>query len=502
MNDNGSSRTRTIVYWILALGAGLLGIYLGVLGYISSLDKTLIALSVGELRTALSGAGLSAVQTLRSAILYAAIAWLVVMVVALLRRQPPQRAVSRGWLAALAVGVTAKLVGELLFNPSLFAEIVVGGLQKGFIYALIALGYTMVYGVVKLINFAHGDFFMVGAFVSFYTTSKMNLHNMPGALYMRLTGAEAAPGWTLALGVFLIILISTAASAFLAVVVERVAYKPLRNAPRIAALITAIGVSFFLEYFSALDFSFGPDFVTYQRPFDLVRWDRANPNLALLILFLSLLLVAAAVQIAFWSLRRANRGGAVPALVENPYLNLLLRFGLLTGGAGSLYMGLTTVGVGVTNIQIIVMVASVVLLIILQYIVSQTRIGKAMRASAWDKPTARLMGINVDQVISFTFATGAALAGAASVLYAVAYPQIVWNMGIMPGLRAFVSAVLGGIGSIPGAFVGALIMGQAEELSAAFISTPMRDAIAFTVLIIVLIVKPTGIFGEPEGEKV
>ncbi|MBN1937498.1 MAG: hypothetical protein JW934_22765 [Anaerolineae bacterium] len=502
MNNNGTNRVNTVINWVLAFGAGLLGVYLGVLVFNSSLAKTLLAISEGELRTGLSGAGLAAVQTLRSAILYAAIAWLVVIVLALVRRKTPQQAVSRGWVTALAVGVTAKLVGELAFNPNLFAEIVVGGLQKGFIYALIALGYTMVYGVVKLINFAHGDFFMVGAFVSFYTTSKMNLHNLPGALYMGLTGTDAAPGWTLAIGVFLIILVSTLASAILAVVVERVAYKPLRNAPRIAALITAIGVSFFLEYFSALDFSFGPDFITYERPFDLVRWDTANPNMPLLVLFLALLLVSAAAQIAFWALRRANRNGAVPALVENPYLNLLVRFGLLAGGAGSLYMGLTAVGVGVTNIQIIVMVASVVLLIVLQYIVGQTKIGKAMRASAWDKPTARLMGINVDQVISFTFATGAALAGAASVLYAVAYPQIVWNMGIMPGLRAFVSAVLGGIGSIPGAFVGALIMGQAEELSAAFISTPMRDAIAFTVLIIVLIVKPTGIFGEPEGEKV
>jgi branched-chain amino acid transport system permease protein len=164
-------------------------------------------------------------------------------------------------------------------------------------------------------------------------------------------------------------------------------------------------------------------------------------------------------------------------------------------------MGLTILGIGVTNIQVLVMVVSILLLIVLQYVVRQTKIGRAMRASAWDKPTARLMGINVDQVISFTFALGAGLAGAASVLYAIAYPQLVWNMGLMPGLRAFVAAVVGGIGSIPGAFVGSLIMGQAEELSAAYISTPMRDAIAFTLLIIVLIVRPTGIFGEPEGEK-
>ena len=398
----------------------------------------------------------------------------------------------------LAAGVAIKLVGELLLNPSLFIDIVVGGLQKGFLYALIALGYTLVYGVVKLINFAHGDVFMVGAFASFYTISRLGIHQWPGSLYMQLVGGSEAPGWTLALGVFLVILVSTAVSAFLALIIERVAYKPLRNAPRIAALITAIGVSFFLEYFSALDFSFGPDFVTYQRPFALVRWDRTNMNTPLLALYLGLLVAGAVGQLVVW---RVGKRSQPPAILENAFLRLSLRFALLAGGFGSVYMSLTLLGVGVTNIQIIVMTASVLLVVMLQYIVSETKIGKAMRASAWDKPTARLMGINVDQVISFTFALGAALAGAASVLYAVAYPQLVWNMGIMPGLRAFVAAVLGGIGSLPGAFVGSLIMGQAEELSAAYISTPMRDAIAFTLLIIVLIVKPTGIYGEPTGEK-
>ena len=286
--------------------------------------------------------------------------------------------------------------------------------------------------------------------------------------------------------------------ALLAIVIERVAYKPLRDAPRIASLITAVGMSFFLQYFSALDFSFGPDFVTYERPFPLVRWDDTNVNTTLLVLFLLLLAIGGVGQLVIWRLARTNKTSAV---TQSAVWGLATRFCLLTGGFGSLYMGLTLLGIGVTNIQVLVMAASILLLIVLQYVVRQTKIGRAMRASAWDKPTARLMGINVDQVISFTFALGAGLAGAASVLYAIAYPQLVWNMGIMPGLRAFVAAVLGGIGSIPGAFVGSLIMGQAEELSAAYISTPMRDAIAFTLLIIVLIVRPTGIFGEPEGEK-
>ena len=502
MNNNEKSVTRKIVDWVLVFLLGALVLWLGFRSYSQALTTVRLAISEGELNTALSGTMLAFVQTMRSAMMYVALAWLVVALIGLLRKLSAWESIAKGWTIVLAVGIAFKLIGELLFNPSLFAEIVVGGLQKGFIYALIALGYTMVYGVVKLINFAHGDFFMVGAFVSFYTTSTMGMHHWPGALYMSLTGAAQAPGWTLAIGVFMIIIVSTAASAFLAVVVERVAYKPLRNAPRIAALITAIGVSFFLEYFSALDFAFGPDFVTYERPFELVRWDTGNLNTPLLIVFLVLLLLSAAGQAVFWALKKADKTGQGPDITHNPYLRLLIRFGLLAGGVGCFYMGLTLFSVGVTNIQVIVMTVSVLLLIVLQYIVDQTKIGKAMRASAWDKPTARLMGINVDQVISFTFALGAALAGAASVLYAVAYPQLVWNMGIMPGLRAFVAAVLGGIGSIPGAFVGSLIMGQAEELSAAYISTPMRDAIAFTVLIIVLIVRPTGIFGEPEGEKV
>jgi branched-chain amino acid transport system permease protein len=138
---------------------------------------------------------------------------------------------------------------------------------------------------------------------------------------------------------------------------------------------------------------------------------------------------------------------------------------------------------------------------VLNYIVRRTRIGKAMRASAYDKPTARLMGINVDGIISVTFAIGAALAGAAGVLYATAFPQVYFVMGIIPGLKAFVAAVLGGIGSIPGALVGALILGEAETLSAAYISTPMRDAVAFSILVLVLLIRPTGIFGEPTTEK-
>jgi branched-chain amino acid transport system permease protein len=155
----------------------------------------------------------------------------------------------------------------------------------------------------------------------------------------------------------------------------------------------------------------------------------------------------------------------------------------------------------ISNIFLIIIAASILMQLLLQYLVRRTKIGVAMRATSFDKPASRLMGIQVDSVISFTFAVGAAFAGLGGVLYAIAYPMIHSQLGILPGLKAFVAAVLGGIGSIPGALVGALIMGQAEAMTMAYVSTPMRDAVAFTILIIVLLVKPTGIFGEPEKEK-
>ncbi|MBC7264663.1 MAG: branched-chain amino acid ABC transporter permease [Chloroflexi bacterium] len=323
-------------------------------------------------------------------------------------------------IVALAAGFLYRLLALILSNPAYFFEQVRNGLQLGFVYALIALGYTMVYGVVRLINFAHGDVFMVGAFTSFYAITRY--------------------GW----GFLPAILLSMIICAVLAITIERVAYKPLRDAPRISALITAVGMSFFLEYFSALDFVFTPDYITYKRPFEVRVWEVG--------------------------------------------------------------------GVTISNIMIIIVVAAVLLLAFLQYVVRQTKIGKAMRATAADKPTARLMGINIDLVISATFGLGALFAGAAGVLYAIAYPQIITFVGILPGLKAFVAAVLGGIGSIPGAFLGSLIMGQVEVLTTAFFSVPLpsgevlrgstiRDLIAMAVLILIFLVRPRGLLGEPEAEK-
>jgi branched-chain amino acid transport system permease protein len=291
-----------------------------------------------------------------------------------------------------------------------FLQQALNGLQLGLVYALIALGYTMVYGIVRLINFAHGDVFMVGSFLAFYAIERYALP-LPAVFGVAVVGCAA-----------------------LAVVIERVAYRPLRNAPRIASLITAIGISLFLEYFTALHQLFGPNFHAFPRPFRVVSFQ--------------------AGEVAF------------------------------------------------TNLQGIILGVTVACLLALQYIVYRTRVGRGMRAVSYDVVTAGLMGVNADAVISFTFGLGAALAGVGGVLYGIAYPQIHTFMGIMPGLKAFTAAVLGGIGSIPGAVLGALIMGQSETLTAAYLSSTYRDGIAFLILIGVLLWKPTGILGRPRTEKV
>lgn len=291
-----------------------------------------------------------------------------------------------------------------------FLQQVVNGLQIGFVYALIALGYTMVYGIVRLINFAHGDVFMVGAFIGLY----------------------AIEGTRLPLSA--VFLLAVCGCALLAVAMERVAYRPLRGAPRIASLITAIGVSLFLEYFTSLRQVFGPNFYSFPRPFAVSSWEVCN--------------------VAF------------------------------------------------TNIQAIIFVVTLICLCLLQFIVRRTRLGRAMRAVSYDHVTAGLMGVNVDMVISVTFGLGAALAGVGGVLYGIAYPQVNTFMGVMPGLKAFTAAVLGGIGSIPGAVLGALIMGQSETLTSAYLSSTYRDGIAFLILILVLLLRPTGILGSQRTEKV
>ncbi len=386
-------------------------------------------------------------------------------------------------------------------NLGVFFQQILNGLQLGFIYALIALGYTMVYGIVKLINFAHGDVFMVGAFVSFFSISLLNLHQWPLTIWPGMNPTAA-----MIIGTVSVILVSMLTSALLAVTMERFAYRPLRAMPRIAALITAIGVSFFLEYFGGLPFVFTNNYITYPRPFGVYSLSaEVVPPFWIAVLWGGCLVAAAVYGILKVLGQRGNL--RAQAWQRNP----LLQFGMLFGGF--LGTALTIIWLAprvirthfdltASNAMLIIMGISVILLVILQYIVRYTRIGKAMRASAYDKPTSRLMGINVDMVIAATFALAGSLAGAGGILFATAYNRIHHLMGIIPGLKAFVAAVIGGIGSIPGAFVGALIMGLVEVLSAGFISSPMRDAVAFSLLIIVLLIRPQGIFGEAPGEKV
>ncbi|MER1988480.1 branched-chain amino acid ABC transporter permease [Solibacillus isronensis] len=284
----------------------------------------------------------------------------------------------------------------------------VNGISLGSIYALIALGYTMVYGIIKLINFAHGDVFMLGAFIGFYAIARWEMN------------------------VFLALIIAMILCAVIGVIIERVAYKRLRNATRIAALITAIGVSLLIEY--TVIFFRGPSPEAYPNVF-------ATKNIEIF-------------------------------------------------------------GAQISTLAIFILSVSIFLMILLQFIVHKTKIGKAMRAVSHDADAARLMGINVDNTISATFAIGSALAGAAGVIFGIYYTRIDPLMGIMPGIKAFIAAVLGGIGIIPGAMVGGLVLGVVETVVSALGYSLWRDAAAFVILILILILRPAGIFGKNTREKV
>lgn len=289
-----------------------------------------------------------------------------------------------------------------------FLQQLINGLSLGSIYALIALGYTMIYGIIKLINFAHGDIYMLGAYFGFFATTMLGLGFVPSILFAMVAAAVAG------------------------IIIERIAYRPMRKAPRIAILITAIGVSFFLEYSMVL-------LVTPQ-----------------------------------------------PRTFPAVFAATVYHLGPLV----------------VNSQQIVILVSAVVLMTVLTYIVNKTTAGKAMRAVSFDADAAKLMGINIDRVISTTFALGSALAAAAGVLVGVYYNSIDPLMGMMPGLKAFVAAVLGGIGIIPGAMMGGIILGVVEAMVSGFLSSTFRDAAAFAILILILLYKPTGLLGETTREKV
>ena len=290
---------------------------------------------------------------------------------------------------------------------SLFVSQLFNGLQTGSVYALVALGYSMVYGIILLLNFAHGDIIMIGAYTAFYAMTAFHLHPIFSVVLAVIT------------------------STLLGVVIEKVAYTPLRSAPRLSLLITAIGISFLME------------------------------------------------------------NGAQ------------LLFGADTKSMDTLVPGNVTFGpVTVSYTAILTIIVAVIAMVALTLLVQKTKLGKAMRAVSEDMGAAQLMGISLNKTISFTFAVGSALAGIGSVLYLCAYSQASPTMGSMLGLKAFVAAVLGGIGSIPGAMVGGFAIGLLEALVAAVGLSVWKDAVVFAILIVVLLVKPSGIMGHPVTEKV
>lgn len=291
----------------------------------------------------------------------------------------------------------------------------INGISAGSIYALIALGYTMVYGIIKLINFAHGDVFMVGAFIGLNTVNILSKFLSPLPLFLAA------------------LLVSMVLSAVLGVVIERLAYRPLRGASRIAVLITAVGMSFLLEY--TMMAIVGP------------------------------------------------QAQGFPGILNKKIYHIYGK-------------------IQIDSNQVMVLISTFILMLVLVFIVHYTKTGKAMRAVSHDMEAARLMGINVDRTISATFAIGSALAGAAGVIFGMTYSSIDPLMGLIPGLKAFVAAVLGGIGSIPGAMVGGILLGTIEtEISANGFSM-WRDGAAFAVLILILIFRPSGLFGKNTREKV
>jgi branched-chain amino acid transport system permease protein len=296
-----------------------------------------------------------------------------------------------------------------------FLQQLINGISLGAIYALIALGYTMVYGVLRLINFAHGDVYMLGAFAGYFLANALGLDANPSVL------------WAV-----MVTMGSMAICAVIGILIERLAYRPVRHHSRLTSLITAIGVSLFLEYGGQVVFGATPRFF--------------------------------------------------PQMIRSE-----------TYAIG---------GVQITNQSLLIIVVAVVVMFGLEFIVHRTRIGKAMRATSYNLPVAKLMGINTDLVIAFTFALGSALAAAGGVMVALAIPRIDPLMGLMTGLKAFVAAVLGGIGNIPGAMVGGLLIGLMETWLSATAYSTYRDAVAFGVLILILLVRPAGIMGTAVTEKV
>jgi branched-chain amino acid transport system permease protein len=320
----------------------------------------------------------------------------------------------------------------LAFNSELFVQLLVNGITLGSLYGLIALGYSMVYGILKLLNFAHGDVYMIGAFVGY------------GVL--TLLGGPLSPNIAIAPLIVLMFLAAMLACGALGVVIERFAYRPLRDAPRIAPLISALGVSFFLQNSALL--LFGAQF----RSYDSFVLGSANPE--------------------FFE----------PGPLTDPVF--------------------VVKNVNIQLVQVIVLATTVALMVALTLLVAKTRIGKAMRATSYDREGAAMMGIDTDRVIASTFFIGSLLAGAAGVMFGLLFSQVFHFMGFLAGLKGFTAAVVGGIGSIPGAMLGGLLVGLAEAFAAGYLGGRWADLTVFGILILVLLIRPSGLLGTRAIQKV
>ncbi len=434
-----------------------------------------------------------------------------------------------GWILLFKLVIIFVVIGGSIsslavpkYTTEQWFDFFVFGLAQGGIYALIALGYTLVYGILFMINFAHGEVFMSGAFTAFFVARALAEPPAEGVPPM----LEAQPLLALAI-VFAVAIIT---STLVAVALERIAYRPLRRAPRLVPLITAIGASFFLQY------TFRGFYGTGVQAYPTVTVLQGDLLIGDVVLFISLLLVGG---LAIWGAVPLHRllehrltgrkyvGWLPLTLVTLVVVGVVLGLGpvvqrhLLNPLVNALFTPSPTVlqeleitsraemAVPVSRIQFVVFMASVLLMVGLYYFVQFTKTGKAMRAVAEDKDVAALMGIDVDRVITITFALGAILAGAAGVLYALIFRQVWFFMGFIPGIKAFTAAVLGGIGNVPGAMLGGLFLGVFESLGPSLfleglgIPAPyqLKDVIAFTMLVLVLIFRPTGIMGVELSKK-
>ncbi len=329
-------------------------------------------------------------------------------------------------------------------------EQLINGLTVGSFYALIALGYTMVYGVLSMINFAHGDIFMVGAYWGCFTISKLSDIGL----------TESNP----ALAIIIALIAGAFGSAITGIIVERLAYRPLRNASRLATLISAIGTSIFLEELVRLVPTFG-SFIASIHFGDKNLFPES------------------------WSTAIIDATKTFGGAMVKTYPGILGTEGITVGG------------IVISYSRIMIMTVAVVFMVLLYMLVRLTKTGKAMRAVSEDQETAALMGINVNKIISNTFFIGSALAGVAGVMMGLFYLQIRPLMGFTPGIKAFTAAVVGGIGNIPGAMLGGYLLGLIEVISVQFLPAIYKDIVAFVVLIIMLIVKPTGILGNSGGKS-